>query len=375
MGHLAVKTLLADAIAKQIGSGLAASYGNLHSANPFDESRDIFAGLTSHPSSVLLPNHEINSETYFDLASLTKILATTTLAMKRVDQGLLDLTGTLADLLPRATRVNPTLVALTVQSLLTHTSGLPAWKPYFEEMRKSFGPSLPWKNMADRKEAFDELLYLTPLENPLGAKIVYSDLGFLMLENLLSSHFKRDVESMWRALGISGLHFRPVVTDTKTARFFAETNGEQIAATEICPWRGMLVGQVHDDNTWSRGGIAGHAGAFGRLSDVKGWIRSVFLGNQISRSTLKKFTNESASISGTRRALGFDMPSGDGSGSTGFSFSQSTVGHLGFTGTSLWIDMQSGDYAILLTNRVHPSRDDLRIRPLRREFHRLVREK
>jgi CubicO group peptidase (beta-lactamase class C family) len=375
MGYLAVKTLLSDAIAKQIGSGLAASYGNLNSAHPFDEARDIFLGSTSHPSSLLLPKHEINSETYFDLASLTKILATTTLAMKRFDQGLLDLTGALADLLPRATRVNPNLGALTVRSLLTHTSGLPAWKPYYEEMRKNFGTSLPWKNIVDRKEAFDELLYLTPLANPLGAKIVYSDLGFLILENLLTSHFKRDVEFMWRALGILGLHFRPVVTDAKTAHYFSESNHERVAATEICPWRGMLVGQVHDDNAWSRGGVAGHAGAFGRLSDVKTWIRSVFLENQISKSTLKKFTQESVSISGTRRALGFDMPSVDGSGSTGFSFSEVSVGHLGFTGTSLWVDLQSGDYAILLTNRVHPSRDDVRIRPLRRDFHRLVREK
>ena len=201
------------------------------------------------------------------------------------------------------------------------------------------------------------------------------DLGFLLLENLLSAHFKRDMESLWRAMKIPGLHFRPVWTDANTAHYFSKHRHEKIAATEICPWRGMLVGQVHDDNAWSRGGIAGHAGAFGRLSDVKAWINAVFLEKFIGRSTLKKFTTEAVSIAGTRRALGFDMPSLDGSGSTGFSFSQSTVGHLGFTGTSLWIDMQTGDYAILLTNRVHPSRDDVRIRPLRREFHRLVRGK
>jgi CubicO group peptidase (beta-lactamase class C family) len=158
-----------------------------------------------------------------------------------------------------------------------------------------------------------------------------------------------------------------------TAKYFSDLAGEKIAATEICPWRGMLVGQVHDDNAWSRGGVAGHSGAFGRLRDVKTWLKQIFSGDFIGRNTLEKFTQEAVSIDGTRRTLGFDMPSMDGSGSTGFSFSRNTVGHLGFTGTSLWVDLETADYAILLTNRVHPSRDDLRIRWVRREFHKLVR--
>jgi len=318
-------------------------------------------GSTSHFADAL----PVTEKTYFDLASLTKILSTTTLAMKRYDQGTLNLDQTLS--------VNPSFSSIRIKDLLTHASGLPAWKPFYEEMKSHFGVSLPYVSLVERKKKFDELLYRSVPENPPLSKVIYSDLGFLMLANLLSRDFKTDVESMWAAMKIEHLHFRPVLTDAFTARARSKQRGESIAATEFCPWRGLLVGQVHDDNAWSSGGIAGHAGSFGHLNDIKAWLHAIFLGPFLSRSTLEIFTREAVSISGIRRALGFDMPSEDGSGSTGFSFSRNTVGHLGYTGTSLWVDLDSGDYAILLTNRVHPSRADVRIRELRREFHRLVR--
>jgi CubicO group peptidase (beta-lactamase class C family) len=143
--------------------------------------------------------------------------------------------------------------------------------------------------------------------------------------------------------------------------------------TEICPWRGRLQGEVHDDNTWSRGGKAGHAGLFGRLKDLELWIDSLLGGDFVSRRTLREFARVVTDSSGNRRAFGFDVSALDGSGSTGFAFSPATIGHLGFTGTSLWMDLDQGVYAILLTNRVHPVRTDDRIRQLRREYHDAVR--
>jgi CubicO group peptidase (beta-lactamase class C family) len=364
-----IGALLQDAVNRRIGSGIAASFGKLSDLSKFNSSHELFLGTTSHPS----PKHSITENTFFDLASLTKILATTTLAMKLYDQGKLDLELTLAQATPEIVSLNSSLAPIRIRELLTHSSGLPSWKPFYEEMRAYFGVQLPLAKTEERKLKFDQLLHAVPREFDPGQKIVYSDLGFVTLEKVISNHFQKDTESLWRSMGIHGLHFRPVTTDAATAHFQAEQNKEAIAATEICPWRGQLVGQVHDNNAWSRGGVAGHAGAFGRLKDVREWIRAVFLGSEISKATLEVFTKESARIGGTRRALGFDMPSGDGSGSTGFSFSKNTVGHLGFTGTSLWVDLNSGDYAILLTNRVHPDRNDLRIRQLRREFHHLVR--
>jgi CubicO group peptidase (beta-lactamase class C family) len=363
MGYLEVESLLKDAVKNRIGSGIAAGFGNLHHFSKPGVNHEIFVGVTSHLSNATL----VGSNTLFDLASLTKILATTTLAMKRFEQGRLNLDASLE---------HPAkLSQITVRELLTHSSGLPAWKPIYEEMKKHFGEKLSEIEIHLRKQKFDELLSRIEPEFKPNEKVIYSDIGFLHLENFLSKNFKSEVESLWHAMGVSGLHFRPVFTDALSARLLSEQKHEHILATENCPWRGLLVGQVHDDNAWSRGGVAGHAGTFGRLQDVRAWIEAVFLSGFFSKSTLSLFTKEAVSISGVRRALGFDLASVDGTGSTAFYFSKNTVGHLGFTGTSLWIDLDSGDYAILLTNRVHPNRDDTRIRGLRREFHRCVRNR
>ena len=285
--------------------------------------------------------------------------------MSKYQQGFLDLDQTLS--------IPTSFYPIRLRDLLTHSSGMPAWKPIYQEMAFHFWGVLSDVSLEARRKKFDEFLWQIAPENWPGKKVVYSDIGILMLEKYLSKDFQADVESLWSSMGIEGLHYRPILTDAYSARLESLQKGESIAATELCPWRGLLVGQVHDDNTWSRGGVSSHSGVFGRLKDIKSWLRAVFMESHISKNTLEAFTRESVSIDGTRRALGFDMPSIDGSGSTAFSFSKNTVGHLGFTGTSVWVDLDSGDYAILLTNRVHPSRDDIRIRALRREFHRLVR--
>ena len=331
--------------------------------------QDFYCGFTSH----LAGADPVSSQTHFDLASLTKILATTTLAMVKREQGQLDLDETLSELLPEECKGNSSLAEITVRSLLSHSSGMPAWLPFYEKLIQRFGRQLPAISLSERKNFFDRELYAVKCIPAQAGTVVYSDLGFLILERVLSSNFERDVEKIWKQINGLQFHYRPVVSDAVSSRLAVKAHHESVAMTELCPWRGLLQGQVHDDNTWSRGGVAGHAGVFGRLEDVKLWIASIFSLAIVNETTLREFTSENTLAKGPRKALGFDLPSSDGSGSTGLFFSKNSVGHLGFTGTSLWVDLDSGVYAVLLTNRVHPNRHDVRIRALRREFHQRVR--
>ena len=354
-----VKKLINDAVEMQIGSGIAAAWGSLDelSSGKFHSS---FAGSVSHFS-----HEEIDANSIFDLASLTKILATTSLFMRLVEQGKVDLDSQYPG------------KPFTFKQLLTHSSGLPAWKPFYETMISKFGGAGEMVNVSisERKKYFYELVNQVPLENKPGEKIVYSDLGFLLLsqyvETLESGKYFCDwvKEQVWSGIKDCTLHFRPFVSRASDPSSLPSG----IASTENCPWRGLLQGEVHDDNCWSMGGVSGHAGVFGSLKDVVAWIRALVTGEIVSVATLEKFTKMTTDTLGSRRAIGFDVPGLDGLGSTADVFSMNgTIGHLGFTGTSLWIDLDEGKFAILLTNRVHPSREDQRIRQLRRVFHQVA---
>jgi CubicO group peptidase (beta-lactamase class C family) len=326
-----------------VGSGFAASFGKIDDLAGGRSPNEIYLGSTGNVPGA----RPVDPETFFDLASLTKILATTLLAMVRVERGDLKLDEGL-------------------RGLLTHTSGLPAWAPFYECMRRDFGAELPRMDPASRRSHFDALVDAVSVDPRRRGQVVYSDIGFLRLERRLSSAIDRDIASLYAGKPGLGLHYRPLGVPPPVP-------AERVMMTESCPWRGLLQGSVHDDNAWSRGGIAGHAGLFGRLQDVQRWIEALFSGLWVSRRTLREFAAAHQDASGVRRALGFDVPPHDGSGSTGFWFSPASIGHLGFTGTSVWMDLDSGDFAILLSNRVHPSRADDRIRRVRREFHRITR--
>jgi CubicO group peptidase (beta-lactamase class C family) len=353
MMRAAVQEMLSSALQQGIGSGFAASFGKIDQISDGKSPNEIYLGKTGH-----IPQaRAVDAETFFDLASLTKILATTLLAMIRVEKGSLDLD-------------RPGDWGLTPRDLLTHASGLPAWRPFYEGMRAEFGAELSRADIGTRQRRFDSLVdsFVSGLPSPLPerGKILYSDIGFLLLERILSSALDQDLSSVYSAKRGLQLHYRPSGCESLPAL-------EQVMMTEQCPWRGLLQGAVHDDNAWSRGGIAGHAGLFGRLRDVQHWVEALFSELWVSRRTLRAFSKIDQDPSGSRRALGFDVPALGGVGSTGYSFSPNSIGHLGFTGTSLWLDLDSGDYAILLSNRVHPSRGDDRIRRVRREFHEIIR--
>lgn len=335
--------MLTSALNLGVGSGFAASFGRIDELSGGRSPNEIYLGSTGRVPGA----GRVDSETFFDLASLTKILATTLLAMVRVERGDLKLDEGLRE-------------------LLTHTSGLPAWAPFYERMRQDFGAGLRWMDPELRQSRFDALVDGVPADPSRKGQIVYSDIGFLKLERVLASGIDQDAAALYARKSGLGLHYRPLGVPPPVP-------AERVMMTEACPWRGLLQGAVHDDNAWSRGGIGGHAGLFGRLQDVQHWIEALFSGLWVSRKTLREFASVHEDASGARRALGFDVPARDGSGSTGFWFSPVSIGHLGFTGTSVWMDLDSGDFAILLSNRVHPSRTDDRIRRVRREFHRITR--
>jgi serine-type D-Ala-D-Ala carboxypeptidase len=305
----------------------------------------------------------VSLQTVFDLASLTKPLATTLALMYMIQEGMLALETCLGAVLP-AFR-NTSKHAIQIRHLLYHTSGLPAHREYYHDLA-----SMPLK---ERKTALRRLLVNEPLVRSIGMAPEYSDLGFMILcwiieavTNERLDHYVK--KKIYSPLGLQHLFFRDLTEPKNEVAF---------AATEICPWRKeLMVGAVSDDNAWVTGGIDGHAGLFGTAEDVYGLLRALQAAYDGKASLVfqpelvQAFLKRDASSS---RALGFDAPSLQGSSSGGL-FSVNTVGHLGFTGTSFWMDLDRGIILILLTNRIHPDRNNNRIKRFRPILHDAVME-
>ncbi len=293
-----------------------------------------------------------SAETVFDLASLTKVLATTLLTMQAVDRGLLATADPISRYLPEWTGSDRTDV--TIENLLAHSSGLPGWYPLYRELRGV-------------RAAVARIARL-PLAYAPGSTSEYSDLGFILLGHLLERVRDRPLDvqfaDLTHALGLG---------DTLTFRF-PHRSSAVCAPTELdLAWRGrLLVGEVHDENTWALGGVAGHSGLFGTAEAVGVIARhllQVLQGRSglVSRDTTARFFTRSGSAPGSSRALGWDtmLPTS----SCGTRMSAHAVGHTGFTGTSLWLDPGRNRYAVLLTNRVHPDRSRDGIQAVRMAFH------
>lgn len=284
--------------------------------------------------------------TVFDLASLTKVIATTTLAMRAVDRRLLDPDAPLIRWL--ADWRGADRGAVSVTDLLEHASGLTAHLPFFRDCRG--------------RAEFERAISTLPLEYAPRSASVYSDLGFILLGFILEEVYGVTLEAAFRAVAEQHdwgeLRYRP------PAAWRGRT-----APTEVDAWRGrLLIGEVHDENAWALGGVAGHAGLFGTVAAVGRFARTIAAGLRdrpsiVRTESLRRFMTRS-DVPGSSRALGWDtmLPTS----SCGTRMSQAAVGHTGFTGTSLWIDPQADVYVVLLTNRVHPTRANeaiLRVRP------------
>ncbi len=287
-------------------------------------------------------------DTIYDLASLTKVIVTTTMAMILVDEGKLDITKPVSAFLPEFHGGAKDKV--TVWHLLTHSAGVDWWAPLYKELKG--------------KEAYLQRITAMDLKDEPGSKSVYSDLGLILLGEILERVAGQDLESFARARILGPLRMK----DT-TYRPGPELL-PRIAPTENDPWRGrVLRGEVHDENAAALGGVAPHAGLFGTAGDLARFAQTLLNGGVlehqriVSRETVERFTRR-AEVPGSSRALGWDTPSENSS--AGSLFGPRSFGHTGFTGTSMWMDPDRHLFVVLLTNRVHPTRENNQIREVRR---------
>jgi CubicO group peptidase (beta-lactamase class C family) len=291
--------------------------------------------------------------TIFDLASLTKVIATASVAMKLIGDGLLDLTAPIGPLIDEWQGADRN--AVTPRHLLDHSSGLPA------HVRL-------WEAASDR-EAFQAAISRLPLERPVGRASVYSDVGFMLLGFVLEAAGRSPLDVLFEPLAAHGddvLCYRPPASLES-----------RIAPTESSARPGgSLSHAVHDENAAAPGGVAAHAGLFGTVTAVGRFARLVLETFQVptrlgTPTLMRDFARKSA-LAGSSRALAWDtmLPTS----SCGSRLSPTAIGHTGFTGTSLWIDRERDLYVVLLTNRVHPTRDNERLVELRPRLHDTVVE-
>ncbi|MCP5467881.1 MAG: serine hydrolase [Deltaproteobacteria bacterium] len=308
-------------------------------------------------------SQKVNSNTLFDIASLTKVVSTLYLAMLAYDRGMLKLEAAIAHYLKTWQGSDQ----ISIEQLLAHSSGLPDWAALYQDF---IGQALSYQAL---KEAFIQKISQIPLKNQPGSQRVYSDLGFILLGFILEEIFQESLEKLFERevaqyLGLKHSLFNPLKHSQQNV------TQENIAATENCPWRQkILIGEVHDDNVWMLGGVAGHAGLFSCASDLELWVQDIFKilqggGKKISQQTFECFLRPPH-----EKILGWDTVSRPKS-SAGQYFSPSSIGHLAFTGCSLWMDLEDSKYIILLTNRVYPHRENPAIKEFRPHVHDLLVE-
>jgi len=313
--------------------------------------RKAFGGFTYEQHS---PLAEIDN--VFDVASVSKVVATTAMAVVLYERGLLDLEMPIVSVLPEFSGSDLRRAEVTVRMLLAHSSGLPAYEKLFL-----------------RVSTKDELLrecFSIPLRSAPGTRAEYSDIGFILLGIALERIAGEPLDVFCRRevfgpLGMSQTTFNPPaawksrIPPTADDRTFRKR---------------IIQGEVQDENASVMGGVAGHAGVFSTASDLAIFAHTLLRGGApiVQRQTLEVFTRRETSPAGTSRALGWDTPSAPSQ--SGKYFSASSYGHLGYTGTSLWIDPERQLSVILLTNRTWPDCSNQAIKEIRPRFHDAVVE-
>jgi serine-type D-Ala-D-Ala carboxypeptidase len=299
---------------------------------------------------------EVTPATLFDLASLTKVVATSTMAAILYERGLLDLDAPVAAIIPEfllTETKDPRRRDVTLRMLLAHSSGLPAYEKLFLKART--------------REALLHAAFTTPLTADPGSRTEYSDIGFIILgialERLAAEpldHFCQ--REIFGPLAMASTTFNPAI----------ETR-PQIPPTARAVNR-IIQGEVQDENASVLGGVAGHAGLFATSEDLAKFAQAMLNGGQpiLRPETIALFTRRESAPQGTSRALGWDTPSSPSQ--SGKYFGPSSYGHLGYTGTSLWIDPVRQLSITLLTNRTWPDCSNQAIKQVRPKFHDAVIE-
>jgi CubicO group peptidase (beta-lactamase class C family) len=310
---------------------------------------------------------EVTPETVFDLASLTKVVATTAAAMLLSQRGQLDLDTPFSALLPASVASRPAqdpARQVKIRHLLAHNSGLPGYVELFR--------------LASTPEELLEACLRLPLEAEPAARAEYSDPGFILLGKALEAKMGQDLASWVRREVFAPLEM------LATGFCPAPEIRSAIPPTEVdITFRNRRVqGEVQDENAWVLNGIAGHAGLFSNVPDLLRFAgaileagmgdRSMAVGSGLfERSTIERFAQRQGPV-GSSRALGWDTPSENSS--AGKHFGLNSIGHLGFSGCSIWIDLAESVAVVLLTNRTWPDRQSQLIRAVRPAFHDAVRE-
>ena len=319
-------------------------------------------------------------ETVFDLSSLTKPLATTFAAMSLVRDNKLRLDD-------RVTRFFHNFGThgkgpVTFRQLLAHCSGMAAWRPFYQKVAEiERSGKVNFLASQGAKEFVYEEIHRDKPAAPAASRVIYSDLNFMLLGETVEqisgvalNRFCRD--KLFRPLGLRSTDFIDISL-VRTRRL--EPVPEMFAPTSVCTLRKrLLVGEVDDENAFAMGGVAGHAGLFATVKEVDRIVRElldVYAGRSefLPQRIVRDFWKRDETVKGSTWALGWDTPSTEYS-SSGHHFSPAAVGHLGFTGTSIWIEPEKDIAISLLTNRVHPRRDNQGIREFRPKIHDLIME-
>ncbi|MGH0037648.1 MAG: serine hydrolase domain-containing protein [Myxococcota bacterium] len=317
-------------------------------------------------------------ETVFDLASLTKPMATTTAILLLVHDGRLDLDDPVAKYLPSFAERDKDSV--TVRHLLTHSSGLKPWRGFHElllERERKSGER--WIGTAEAREWIVDRVLRSAKVHETGQAAVYGDLDFIVLGALVECLAEESLDRfcqdrIFGPLGLSDTRFLPLPVDGVTEAADAPGHAalrRRVAATENCPWRNRIIwGEVHDPNASVMGGVAGHAGLFSTADDVmrfgQTWLDAWHgRSDALPQDLVRRFSERQGIPAESDWAIGWDTPTA-GTSSSGKHFSEHSIGHLGFTGTSLWIDLEKEAIVVMLTNRVHlvAKRSRFALRPI-----------
>mgnify|MGYP000911230379 CR=1 FL=1 len=338
----AIDVLLRQALASGLGSAASLEIGDTQGAlHTWYDGR-----LSADASAALLEPDDL-----FDLASLTKVMATTAVALRLSEEGRLHLEDAVGAWVPAWHRRRDRS-SVTIVDLLAHQSGLPAHQPLYR--------------IARERHAYVEAICDIALAHEPRAGSIYSDLGFILLVEILERAggrpFRSQVRDLLRAVGAAHTDFLPSMA----------ARARSVATGFDAYRRRVLHGEVHDPNAWALGGVAGHAGLFGCAADVGAFARAILKGllggsTPIASSDRLRAMARRAGAPGSSRALGWDtmLPTS----SCGERMSTAAIGHTGFTGTSLWIDPTRELYVVLLTNRVATTSGEASIRALRRAVH------
>jgi CubicO group peptidase (beta-lactamase class C family) len=313
-----------------------------------------FGRFTDEPNSP-----QVHPSTLFDLASLTKVVATTTMAMKLYERGLLDLDAPITAIVPEflsEAAKDSRRRAVTLRMLLAHSSGLPAYEKLFLKAKTR-----------------DELLravLTVPLAGDPSVRAEYSDIGFILLGTALERIADESIDRFCQRK-----IFAPLAMANTTFNPPAELRAKIPPTADDRTFRYKIIeGEVQDENAFALGGVAAHAGLFSTARDLAQFAHAMLNGGQpiLRPETVALFTRRELTPVGTSRALGWDTPSAPSQ--SGKYFSPGSFGHLGYTGTSLWIDPVRKISITLLTNRTWPDCSNQAIKQVRPRFHDAVME-